>query len=63
MSLITLLVVLVVLCVVFYLLKAYVCPALPPPFGMLVLLVFALIVIVWLLSLIGVLPMSDIKIR
>jgi hypothetical protein len=51
-----LLVLLIVLAAVFWLLSAYVVPALPPPIGKVVLAVLALLVVVWLLSAFGVVP-------
>jgi hypothetical protein len=56
MDLIQLLVVVLVLCVVFWLLANYVAPRLPAPWGNVVLAVFAIVVCLWLLAAVGVLP-------
>lgn len=56
MTLIQLVVLVVVLCIVAWLYNAYVGPHLPPPLNWVIPLVFALLIILWLLSLVGLLP-------
>ena len=56
MDLLTLLVSIIVIAVVFWLLSHYVVPMLPAPWGNVIIAIFALLVIIWLLSLVGILP-------
>ena len=54
MSLIGLLVFIIVIALVWWLLTAYVLPHVPQPFRTIIIVICVLIVIIWLLSLIGV---------
>ena len=56
MDLLTLLIAVIVIAVVFWLLTHYVSPLVPAPWGNVIVAVFALLVIIWLLSLVGILP-------
>jgi hypothetical protein len=62
MDLISLLIFVIVIALVWYLLTTYVFPLLPPPFRTVVIVICVLIAIVWLLGLIGVVPMGSIRI-
>jgi len=54
MDLISLLVIVIVLAIVFWLLTKYVVPAIPAPWGMIILVIVALVVIIFLLQKIGI---------
>lgn len=56
MTLLSIIVVVIVLILVFWLADRYVAPLLPPPWGRVVLAIIAIVVIIWLLSLAGILP-------
>lgn len=63
MTLISLLIIILILVVVFWLLSRYVVPALPDPIGKVVLAIVALLVILWLLSQTGLLPDLNVRLR
>lgn len=54
--LVQLLITFVVFAIVFYLLQRYVAPLMPPPWGNALLALAALLAVVYLLSIIGILP-------
>jgi hypothetical protein len=56
MGLIELLVIVVVLALVFWLVRAYLLPLLPAPFGTIVLVILVIVAILLLLGLIGIGP-------
>lgn len=56
MTIVQLVVIIIVLCVVAWLWNTYVAPHVPPPLNWLIPLIVALLLIVWLLSLVGLLP-------
>lgn len=63
MGIIELLILILVIAVAIWLFARYVVPALPPPWGTIGLAIFALILILVLLSATGILPLGDLRIR
>jgi cell division protein FtsX len=56
MSLIGFIIFIVVLCLVWWLLTAYLLPHVPQPFRTIIIVVLVIIAIIWLLSIIGIGP-------